>query len=146
MSGNYEFSSIYNASDQTDVKDILSAISDFLTKPHKEGSDLKKVALTKIQNLTKKSLGQPKDPQDESIVDLPEEMNCGKRSIDNVRRIAASLSIPIQMVCRIHPYKPDRYAYVANFWQYSMNSIYLKMIEIGAVSTATPECKFFCHL
>ena len=45
MSGNCEFSSIYNASDQTDVKDILSAISDFLTNSHEEGSDSKATAL-----------------------------------------------------------------------------------------------------
>ena len=30
MSGNYEYSYINKASNQTDVKDILSAISDFL--------------------------------------------------------------------------------------------------------------------
>ena len=131
MSGNCEFSSIYNASDQTDVKDILSAISDFITTSHEEGSVSKVTALNKIQSLTKKSLGQPKDPQDEAIIPLPEEMHTGKLSIDNVRRIAAQLSIPISMVCRVDPFEPDSYAYIANFWHYSNQSIYYKLIEVG---------------
>ena len=68
------------------------------------------------------------------IGDLPRDLNCGKYTIESVKRKAAELHIPSHMVTWIDPKNPESIFYIANFWHYDKESIYSRLCQVKAAT------------
>ena len=128
------FSSIMQDVEQNNLKRTLAAIADVILAIPNEDFSTKLENQQKAQLLAKQYLADIDVSQKSHPVVLPAEMHCGKYSLDQVRKIASELCIPINMVVRADDYVPDPFTYIPNFWHYSKEKIYIRLVEVGAAT------------
>lgn len=128
------FSSILQDTAQNNIKQTLAAIADVILTNPNENLSTKLEKQEKAKSLAKQHLANIDTPQKNRPVKLPTEMSCGKLSVDQVRKIASELCIPIHMVVRADDYEPDSFTYIPNFWHFSKEKIYIKLVEVGAAN------------
>ena len=125
--------SVFNAMAAQMTNDKMDSKFEEIVRVMLEQNNLPDKTINDLKILAKKGVST-KTTTELKKSDLPRDLNCGKYTIEQVRRKAAELHIPSHMVIWIDPKDSESVFYIANFWHYDRESIYRRLCLVKAAT------------
>ena len=95
-------------------------------------------SIQQLDSITKKLQISTKENVQPQLDPLPHQSHCGKLSAEQVRSLALRCNIRSSLVMRQDNFESDSFVYLQNFWLYTPNTIYTKLVESNAADACWP--------